>query len=170
MWATKSGAPDKAEFAEIDRRAATFRAHAKSSKIAVLPTRLGAAFDARSASRIAKSLQALGYSAVSVEEPTTIEVRRSANEMKLLWDFAHALGDRLRAAHADADYVLMGDFYVAPERGGVGAVHFVVCDREGGVVVADLQNEHHEDFERIAPKTVEDCERLLIVRLDSRLK
>jgi hypothetical protein len=49
-------------------------------------------------------------------------------------------------------------------------VHFVVCDRAGEWVIADLQNNHHEDFQRIDPKVLEDCDRLVLERLRAQLR
>jgi hypothetical protein len=42
----------------------------------------------------------------------------------------------------------------------------VVCDRTGEWVIADLQNSHQEAFQRISPKTLEDCDRLVLDRLN----
>jgi hypothetical protein len=49
-------------------------------------------------------------------------------------------------------------------------VHFVVCEKSGDWVLVDFQNSTHEDFQRISPKSVEDCDRLAVERLADRLK
>jgi hypothetical protein len=41
----------------------------------------------------------------------------------------------------------------------------VVCDRAGDWVIADLQNNHQADFQRINPKTLADCDQLVLERL-----
>jgi hypothetical protein len=50
------------------------------------------------------------------------------------------------------------------------AVHFVVCDRAGDRLIMDLQNSHCEDFQQIRPKTVADCDRFVLERLESLLR
>jgi hypothetical protein len=57
-----------------------------------------------------------------------------------------------------ADYLRM-----SPE--AFGAVHTVVCDTQGRIVLADLQNSHSKDFQAIAPRTPEECDRLVVARL-----
>jgi len=49
-------------------------------------------------------------------------------------------------------------------------VHFVVCDRRGELVVVDFQNSHHAEFKAIHPKTREDCDRLVIRRMNGLCK
>ena len=38
-----------------------------------------------------------------------------------------------------------------------------------GRVIVDFQNNHHEDFQRINPKTLADCDRLVLERLEKHL-
>jgi len=66
--------------------------------------------------------------------------------------------------------VMLAEYFVNPAGGPVGAVHFVVCEKSGDWVLVDFQNNTHEDFQRIAPKSIEDCDRLAIERLAKRLK
>lgn len=54
-------------------------------------------------------------------------------------------------------------------RSEVWAVHFVLCDSKGEWVITDPQNSHQADFQRVAPKTVEDCDRLVVERLKALL-
>ena len=70
---------------------------------------------------------------------------------------------------ADSDYVLFADYWFAPN-GQVWAVLFVVCDRTGDWVIVDLQNNHHEDFQLINPKTLADCDRLVLEKIKKRLR
>ncbi len=89
--------------------------------------------------------------------------------MKVLWLFARAAREHARQHPVDSDYVLFADYWFAPS-GEVWAVHFVVCDQAGDWVITDLQNSHQEDFQRINPKTLEDCDRLVLERLKSELR
>jgi hypothetical protein len=89
------------------------------------------------------------------------------NEMQVLWLFARNVREYVRENPADCDYVLFADYWFNP-RGQVWAVHFVVCDRAGDWVIVDLQNSHHKDFQRLEPKTLADCDRLVLKRLEAR--
>jgi hypothetical protein len=69
--------------------------------------------------------------------------------------------------------VMLAEYFVNPAGGPVGAVHFVVCEKSGDWVFVDFQNNTHEDFQRIAPKSIEDCDRLAMNALrngSSKLK
>ena len=90
------------------------------------------------------------------------------NEMQVLWMFARNVRDYVRQHPADRDYVLFADYWFAPD-GRVWAVHFVVCDRSGDWVIVDLQNSHQEAFQRIDPKNLQDCDRLVLERFKTEL-
>ncbi len=170
LWAEKSGTPSDEEYAAMKRRLAALKAGLKGARIAVVPTRIDDADDAASATRLAAALKArLGCEAVTAE-PIRLDVRGSTNEQKVLWDFARAFRERVRAAPPATDYVLMGDLIANLAQQKVGGVHFVVCDKSGDWVIVDYQNDHHRDFERIAPTTLEDCEKLMVERLAGMLR
>jgi hypothetical protein len=50
---------------------------------------------------------------------------------------------------------------------GAGAVHLILCDRQGEIVAADFQNSHHPDFQAAKPRTPEDCDALALTRFAS---
>lgn len=171
LWAEKSGTPDDAEFKAMKARLASLRRELKGARILVLPTRIADRDDAASAARLATALKGrLGCPVSATGDAVRLAVKGSSNEQKVLWDFARALREHLRGAAPDADYVLMGDVLADLEQKRVGAVHFVLCDRRGDWVAVDFQNNHHEDFERISPATLEDCEKLIVERLAGMLK
>jgi hypothetical protein len=91
------------------------------------------------------------------------------NEMQVLWLFARNVREYVREHPPGSDYVLFPDYWFAPS-GSVWAVHFVVCNRAGDWVVVDLQNSHQEAFQRIDPKKLEDCDRLVLDRLRTELR
>jgi hypothetical protein len=70
----------------------------------------------------------------------------------------------------DVDYALVADYVIRPDNGQVWAVNFVICDRAGDWVIVDFQNNHHDDFNAIAPKTADDCADLVSRRLAGYLK
>ncbi|MGB2987081.1 MAG: hypothetical protein WBE26_14505 [Phycisphaerae bacterium] len=49
-------------------------------------------------------------------------------------------------------------------------MHFVVCDGAGDWVIVDPQNSYQEDFQRIKPTTLADCDRLVLERLKAHLR
>ena len=62
---------------------------------------------------------------------------------------------------------LYADYLGSP--GHFGAVHVVICDRAGELVLVDFQNSHHDDFNQIAPQSKPDCDRLAALRVQKRL-
>jgi hypothetical protein len=99
-----------------------------------------------------------------------IEIQRSSNEQKTLWDMARAFREHVRQDPPEADYVLYADYLISPRGDHVGAVHFAICDRAGEWVLVDFQNSHHEDFQSVDPKSREACDRLVVQRLEGYLR
>ena len=87
----------------------------------------------------------------------------------MLWDMARAFREYVRQTPPTADYAVYAEYMIDLKQGRAGAVHFAVCDRSGEWVIVDFQNDHHEDFQSIAPKSGDDCDRLLVKRLARRL-
>ncbi len=69
-----------------------------------------------------------------------------------------------------ADYALLADYRMRPAVGRAWTVHFVIRDRDGEWVIVDYQNNHHDDFQSIDPKTTDDCGRLVAKRLVGYLR
>lgn len=107
--------------------------------------------------------------AAETEEDAALEGHGWPNEMDVLWIFSKAAKAYVQQHPVDSDYVLLADYWRTP-RGEVWAVHFVVLDRAGEWVVVDLQNNHKSDFQHINPQTLEDCNRLVMKRLESCLR
>lgn len=170
IWAEKSGTPTQAEREAMQPRLAALKSALKKSKITVYPTRLGEKTDAASAQRLAEALtKQLGVQAAPAAQPVEIQIAKSSNEQKLLWDLARAFRNHLRTHPAEGDFALIADDYLSPT-GQVGAVHFVLCTRSGDWVIVDFQNNQWPDFQKINPKSTEDCDRLVEQRLKSQLK
>jgi hypothetical protein len=70
----------------------------------------------------------------------------------------------------DADYVLYADYQFNRHHWQQGGVQFVLCDRQGEWVIAELTNSDHEDYQRVKPVSVEGCDKLLVERLAERLR
>jgi hypothetical protein len=162
--------PNPSERAAMKERLAVLEKTATSARVTVYPTRVGGDHtDSDSASRLAEFINGAKLCNASVAETgPVLKGKGWPNEAKVLWIFANAARDFARENPTDSDYVLFADYWLNP-RGEVWAVHFVVCDRAGDWVIVDLQNNHHEDFQRVDPKTLADCDRLVFERLKEYL-
>lgn len=164
-----TGLPTAEERDAMHDRLETFRTAASNATIDVLPIRVNDTLNAELAVRLAALLKSHGLSkARAGDEEITFTLQPTMNEEKVLWSMARAVREHIRANPPQADYVLFAHDLVAP--GQVGAVHFVVCDRKGDWVIVDFQNDHQPDFKHLAPKTEDDCNRLIATRLAGYLK
>jgi len=153
-----------------ERREALKKAGA-SARVLVYPARVGGdRTDPNCATHLSTLLNEARLCQASVAKTGPVmEGSGWPNEMQVLWLFARNVREYVREHPADSDYVLFADYWFNP-RGQVWAVHFVVCDRAGEWVVVDLQNSHQDDFQRISPKDLADCDRLVLERFKSELR
>jgi hypothetical protein len=171
-WAQMSGLPSEEEQAAMKQRLEKLKASAKTTQIAIYPTCINEQRSTESAANLTSLVaKRLGCKVIKAEKNVSFERQPTGNEQKLLWDLARAFQDYLRANPADSNYAMLAEYFIHPAGGQVaGAVHFVVCEKSGDWVLVDFQNNQHEDFQRISPKSVEDCDRLAVERLAKRLK
>jgi len=153
-----------------ERREALKKAGA-SARVLVYPARVGGdRTDPNCATQLSSLLnEARLCQASAAKTGPVIEGSGWPNEMEVLWLFARTVRDYVREHPADSDYVLFPDYWLNP-RGQVWAVHFVLCDRTGEWVIADLQNSHQDDFQRINPNNLADCDRLVLERFKAELR
>ncbi len=171
LWAEKSGTPSDAERAAMEKRAAELTANLIGARVTVYATLIGEQTDGQSAERLAEGIaKSLGCRASASDRALGIRLAPSSNEQKRLWDLARALRDALRAEPCETEYAVLAEYYIGPGDKSVHAVHFVLCDKAGDWVVVDFQNDQWEDFQRLAPRSAADCDRLAIERLEKRLK
>lgn len=170
LWRTKSGIPDKAELAAMEKRRAALTTALPKVKIQVLPTLAQAKPEAASAQRLAAQIAtSFGCAAVAPRDGATLSVAPSSNEQKRLWGLAAALRATLAKTPSDADYVLVADIGLHPEGKG-GFVHVLLATRTGDLVVVDFQNDQHPMFQEHAPARLEDAEKLAAARLAHALR
>lgn len=170
-WAAKSGLPSDADRAAMTRRLEKCKTALKTARVDVYATMLGETPDADSAARLAPLVaRQFGCQASAAARPAPLKVAPSSNEQKRLWDLARAFRDYLRANPPAGDYAIVAEYLIAPDGGGVHSVHTVVCDKAGEWVIVDFQNNQQDDFQRVAPKTVADCETLTIERIKHWLR
>ncbi len=96
--------------------------------------------------------------------------QEDANEAKVLWDLAREFRDYLKKNPVDADYALYADYRFNPQRWEAGFVHFIICDRMGKWVFAELVNSHFPACQSVKPTSREDCAKVLVNRLRFCLK
>ena len=172
MFAKNSPAPEKAEWDAMERRQAVMKKAGSTAKVAIYPVRLSD--DDVSKESAAHLATLLGEkklcSTETVDSPLHVKIKPARNEQKLLWDLARAFQDHVKSNPPEADYALLADYIMHPRSGRAWAVHFVVCDRNGEWVIVDFQNDHHDDFQSIGPKTHDDCGRLVARRLEGYLR
>jgi hypothetical protein len=169
-WQQRSGTPSEAEYAAMKERATTFKQAGATARVLIYPARISNAVDRGCATHLAALLTKAKLCAATVADAEpSFDIKGSPNEQRMLWDFARAVQEYVKANPADADYVLFSDYMMArPNK--AGAVHFVVCSRAGEWVIVDYQNDHHADFKRIEPKSTEDCDQLVATRLTGYLR
>jgi hypothetical protein len=156
----------------MEQRLEKLKTGVKTTQIAIYATCIGDEHNAESASRLVSlATQRLGCKTTTVDKPVSIQHQPTGNEQKLLWDLAREFRDYLLANPTDSNYAMLAEYFIDPGgRQMAGAVHFVVCEKSGDWVLVDFQNNQHEDFQRISPKSIEDCDRLAVERLAKRLK
>jgi len=172
LWELRAKQPPSgSERKAMDERLKAMKEAGASARVLVYPARVGGDHaEPDCAAHVGELLnEARLCRASAAKTAPLMEGSGWPNEMHVLWLFARSVREYLRQHPPDSDYVLFADYWFNP-RGQVWAVHFVVCDQAGDWVIADLQNNHHDDFQRIDPKTLEDCNRLVLERLEAELR
>ncbi len=168
----RSGLPPESERARLPERQKLLKESRQKVTLAIFPARIGGAVNAASAIELAAMINSAGLckSAPAVQSPLLKASQAEPNEMKILWDLAREFREYGKKNPADADYTLYADYGFNPEQWEQGFVHFVVCDRSGEWVIVDMQNAHQPDYQSVKPRSREDCNRLLVQRLQGYLQ
>ena len=155
--------PSQSEFAAIEKRLETMKKSGTSARVMIYPTRMGGDHtDPDRATHLAELFNEAGLCQATVAKTgPVLEGGGWPDESTVLWLFARAAREHARQHPADSDYVLFADYWLNP-RGEVWAVHFVVLDRAGDWVIVALQNSHQDVFQQISPKTLEDCDQIVL--------
>ena len=169
LWAEKSGTPLASERKAMEERAAALKKAGKAAKVVVFPPRVAGSLDAAQGTSLAKLLAGACVATTTDAKPA-LEIKATGNEQRTLWDLARGFQAHLAKSPVDADYALIADYILTPDRKQVGAVHFVICTGKGEWVVADFQNSHQEDFQAVAPANAADCDKLVLKRIEHYLR
>ncbi|MCC6144981.1 MAG: hypothetical protein IT368_14340 [Candidatus Hydrogenedentes bacterium] len=142
--------------------------------LSILPVRVGAierTEDAATANDLARMMNDAGLCKAEPAKQSLLlkASMNDPNEMNKLLNMAREFQDYVKKTPPTTDYVLYADYIFTPNWEFV-MVHFVVCDRQGEWVIRDLQNSHHPDYQSINPKSKEDCNKLVVKRLESWLR
>ena len=162
--------PAESEFDAMEKRLQVMKQASSSARVLIYPARVGGDHtDQSSAMRISELINETKLcQPTGAKNGPVLEGEGWPNELAVLWIFARAVKEYVQQNPAGSDYVLFADYWFAPN-GQVWAVHFVICDQAGEWVIVDMQNNHHEDFQQIDPKILEDCDRLVLERLKKHL-
>ena len=167
----EAGVPSDRERAAMANRLQALKAKLDTAKLTVHPVRVGRESDKACSVQLVNMLNDQGVCSSQVgQDGPKLQIRGSFDQQKVLWDTARAFRQFVRESRPDTEYTLFADYGIfspASDRAKVNHVHFIVCDRAGDWVIVDYQNSHHADFQRISPKSPQDCNRLLVERLKS---
>ncbi|MFO0829097.1 MAG: hypothetical protein U0572_13240 [Phycisphaerales bacterium] len=167
-WEQATGVPSEKEFAAISERSKEFAKAAATATVEVYRPHAGAGVDTSAAALVQLINESKFTKAVAIDETPNIPIKSDMNEQKVLWSMANGFSAYVKAHPPKSDYVMFADYLTGKGQHGqimVGGVHFAICNRAGELVAVDFQNSHHNDFQSIDPKSVADCNRLVVRRL-----
>lgn len=175
IMAQRGGQPPENETAPLPGRQKEMKKAMPNATLVVFSPRVRAAGKATEAGNAADLAKAIHDAGLCKAEPAKESLLLKAsqadpNEMKVMWDLAREFRDHARKNRASADYVLYADYGFNPQHWQQGFVHFVVCDRKGEWVIVDMQNSHHRDYQSVKPTSKEDCDKILLNRLERYLR
>ncbi len=170
-WDKQSGRQQSGEPASMEARQKVFRKGFVKSTVTIYPVLLRDSVSKDNAEHLSTLLgeKKLCQAKVAAEE-LLIAVEPATNEQKMLWELANKFKDHAKENPVTSDYSLYAQYFMSPRNGRIMAVHFIVCDRYGDWVIVDFQNDHHEDFNAVAPASASDCDKLVIRRLEGYLQ
>lgn len=169
LWDRESGIPSVPALEAMKKRTEHCKATFSKATIMIYPVIVGKQNDLETAKTLATLLKDKCAATAQITETTlAFTIPGNSNEQRVLWDTARAFQAEVKKQKPNADYALCAHYIMDASK--AGAVHFIVCDRQGEWVIVDYQNSHHPDFQKINPKTPEDCNRLLAERFLTYIK
>ncbi len=168
----RSGLPSQNERSPLLERQKKMKESRNTATLMVFPVRIEGVANTASAGNLTKMINDTKLcKAITAKESLLLKASKAdPNELKILWNLAREFRDYSKKNPPDADYILYADYAFNPQNWEQGFVHFVVCDRNGDWVIVDMQNSHQSDYQNYKPISREDCDKLLIKRLESYLR
>lgn len=150
-------------------RLKTMKESRHKATVMVLGVRMDRGVNVTNASDLAKRISEikLFQTAVPAKHPVLLKASLSGDQLEYLWAIAREFQAYVKKNPPDADYVLYADYIFNRQHWQQGGVQFVVCDRQGEWVIAELSNSDQEDYQRIKPISAEGCDKLVVERLAS---
>jgi len=167
----QSGTPQKSEQSSIEALQKTMHTNFARSRVTVFPVLLQDRMSSENAKNIAALLQEKKLCTAQVaSQEVSFNIEPNSSEQKMLWDLARKFQEYVKEKGIDTDYALYAQYFISPRDGKVMAVHSIICNKSGELTVVDFQNDHHDDFNAIAPASASDCDKLLLRRIEGYLK
>jgi hypothetical protein len=144
------------------------KASRQKATLLVLGVRMERGVNVTNANDLAKRISEtkLFHSAVPARQPVLLKASLAGgDQLKYLWAIAREFQAYVKSNPPEGDYVLYADYLFNRQHWQQGGVHFVVCDRQGEWVIAELSNSDQEDYQRIKPISAEGCDTLVVERL-----
>lgn len=175
IMAERSGMPPENETAPMPGRQKEMMKAMSNATLVVFSPRVRVADKATEAAGAADLAKAINDAGLCKAEPAKQSPLLKAsqedpNEAKVMWNLAREFRDYVKKNPTDADYVLCADYRFNPQQWQAGFVHLIVCDRKGEWVLTELANSDHPDYQSIKPTSREDCDKLLVKRLEGYLR
>lgn len=165
-WRKDTGVPDSAAMGRIEQRGKSFKKNAATASVTIYPSHAGESYSTPSAANLSNQINAQKLTrSKALDRGPQFEITRDMNEQKTLWSMANQLSEYVKKNPPEDDYVLFADYLMGKD--AVGGVHFAICDKQGELVVVDYQNSHSPDFRAINPKSKDDCDKLVVKRLQT---
>jgi hypothetical protein len=173
LKASSGYAPTGETEERMPARLKTMKELRPKATLLVAGVRISGAVNVTNSADLAKRIGQAKFfeSVVAARKPLLLEARLTdGDQMRYLWAIARELQAFVKKNPPPADYVLYADYIFDRQHWQQGGVQFVVCDRQGEWVIAELTNSDQEDYQRVKPISAEGCDKLLVERLADRLR
>ena len=173
-------APTDPELAAMKKQLETMKKAGSSARVMIYPVQVyypagrlgrpdGDHTDKSSATRLSDLLNEAKLCQTTVAETSPVlEDAGGGHWGQIYWRFLHAARKYARQHPADSDYVLFAEYWLPPGQQNIHFVYFVACDRAGEWVIMD--NPHRKGSPKSEPKTVSDCDQLVLELLKTHLR
>ena len=173
MTANRGYGPASEIEGQMPSRLKTMKASRQKATLMVLGVRMTGTVNLTNSNDLAKRITETKLFKTATRSRPPVLLERSAtdgDQLKYLWAIAREFQAYVKNNPPDADYVLYADYMFNRQHWQQGGVQFVVCDRQGEWVLAELTNSDHEDYQRVKPISAEGCDKLLVDCLANRLR